>query len=132
MVLASCKEGADLEKIQAEVEKELKLLKRKNPKASQDQLAVMCSANLAARGVRTAQTTDSANAYARFDKRNVRRFASKGMTLRSAKSGLVAQSAPSQWDRGMGSQRITSAKATFSAHQCSRMMKKKARKWDLE
>lgn len=131
MVLASCKEGADLEKIQKEVEKELKTLKKQNPNADQEQLAEMCSANLASRGTRTYQTVESSNAYANFDKSNVRRYASKGMTLRSAKQKNRASKAPKNWDRGMATQRISSQKGMISTDQCSRMMRKKARTWNF-
>lgn len=129
MVLASCKEGADLEKIQGEVEQELKQLKKANPNADQDRLAQMCSRNLAARGVSSHQVSESSNAYGAFDKRNVRLFAGKGATLRGTKASLAPTAAPKNWDRGFASQAISSEKAMFSASQCSRMMKKKSRKW---
>jgi len=129
MVLASCKEGADLDKIQGEVEAELKKLKAANPDATQETLAEMCSTNLASRGVTSYQVADTSNAYGAFDTTNRDLLAAEGATLSSVRKQWKKTAAPANWDSGMKSQRIASTVASFSARQCGRMMKKKARKW---
>merc|ERR1719453_2157235 len=102
LILASCKEGADLAK--------------------------RAASKLAAAGVRVHQTRETANAYAKFSKKNVVLFADDAATLRSCRERLTPAAAPAGWDAGLESQQIRSEVATLSAGQCSRMMTKHRRK----
>lgn len=127
MILASCKEGADLAKVQAEVQAALAALKAENPNLRGEALAERAAEKLAAAGVEVHQTRDTANAYANFDRSNVTRL-KNATSLRKCKRSLAAVAAPRGWAAGLESQQIRSEVSYVSASQCSRMMTKHARK----
>ena len=128
LILASCKEGADLAKAQAVVQAALEKAKSEDPTLRGDDLAARAASKLAAAGVRVHQTRETANAYAKFSKKNVVLFADDAATLRSCRERLTPAAAPAGWDAGLESQQIRSEVATLSADQCSRMMTKHRRK----
>lgn len=128
LILASCKEGADLAKAQEVVQAALEKVKKENPSLQGDALAECAAARLQMEGVRVHQTRETSSAYRNFSKRNVVLFADDAATLSSCKARLEPVAEPEGWDVGLEQQQIRSEVASLSAHQCSRMMKQKRRK----
>merc|ERR1711964_708148 len=99
--MGSCREGADLQKIQDTVQKELERLKKENPKLNQQQLAFKASHALASRGYTSFQTEETSHAYKNFDRTNALLYSTEGATLQSVRRVATPSDTPTDWNRDM-------------------------------